>query len=161
MLGESPAMSEGITNLPVTISPELVFERHFDFRAGFHRSIENGIHIVRVKKQIDRVGRIRGWRAGHPGKFVAQHQDRIAYGQFGVHNYAAWSGHAQLFLGVEYFLIIFDRPGRTLANNRRSNGMKSFRNSSNSGHKSSLRFLGWARRRDRSNGTELHSSLCA
>ena len=103
---------------------------------------EDGVDVFRIKEEVDGVWGIRGRRTGHPGKFVAQHQDRIANGQFGVHDYAARSGHAHSFLGVEDLLVIIDCPGRTLADDCGSNGMESFRNRFYGAHSSSLGLIG-------------------
>jgi hypothetical protein len=59
-----------------------------------------------------------------------------------MHDRASRPAHANVLLGVEYLLVIFDRPGRTFANDCRIDGMKSFRNCFDGAHISSLSIFG-------------------
>jgi len=50
---DPPLMSKRIRHLAVTITPELILQRHINLRAGGHRSPERLIRILNVKEQID------------------------------------------------------------------------------------------------------------
>ena len=51
---DRPLMTERVFDLAVTIAPEHVVERHRDLRAGAHRLLEDGIHVLDVEMDRNR-----------------------------------------------------------------------------------------------------------
>ncbi len=72
-------MAKGVRELAVAVAPELIGNRHFDFRAGLDSAIEGRIDIFEINVQTGR-GSADGLRrqAAEVGELIAQHDDGVA-----------------------------------------------------------------------------------
>ena len=77
--GHSPAVSEGIGERAVAISPGLIRERHTDFGAGFYRLFVEAVYVFDIEMDPDRCAAdaFRSKRA-HLRDFVVDEEYRIA-----------------------------------------------------------------------------------
>src|SRR5215467_4240220 len=114
MLRESPLMTKGITHFAVAIAPELVRKWHFDLGAGFHRAVEHYVHVFGVDDERTTRDGIGARSLGNAGKFVTEHQARVANLQFGVTDSAAGASHAPELLGLKNLLIVINGFGSIL-----------------------------------------------
>src|SRR5260370_11087902 len=61
----APGMAERVIELSIAIPPEHVCKRHGYFAVRRDGAIENGVHILRVEEQIDRIDGGTTWGGGH------------------------------------------------------------------------------------------------
>src|ERR1700722_5700264 len=112
MRGDRPFVAEGIFQPSVTIAPELVHDRHFNFRARLHRAIESGINPVKIDVKCARRPADRLWReSAKLREFVAQHDDGVPDLQFRMHDLAVGTFHGASIRGAKGLFIEFDGTG--------------------------------------------------
>src|ERR1700736_632429 len=113
MRADRPMMTKWVFDLPVTIAPKHLVERHRDFRARAYRLLEGGIRVFDV--EMDGDGRtFESFQAERaPVRvLIVNHQDRIADADAGVHYLAVRAQHPGQFDRAERLFVEFDRLGR-------------------------------------------------
>src|SRR5215208_1918406 len=101
VLSDPPAVTEGVGDLPVAVSPERIPERVQHFCARSYRTFPEGIHILHIKVQhggcaTDALRR----EDAHLGELISHHQRRVAEPKFDAHELVARQGYAASLLGA-------------------------------------------------------------
>src|SRR4029453_9880502 len=90
VLGEAPAMTEGVDDLPVTVAPEGVLQRGVDLGTGGERPFPETVDVV----SLDRQGAVRPaerQRREHAPlrELVRDHDGRVAERELDLHEQSA------------------------------------------------------------------------
>jgi hypothetical protein len=122
-------VTERILDLAVAVAPEHVRQRHDRLCARIHGLLPDRVGIVHIQVDEDR-GAFQGQRAiaAPVGKVVGQHDARVADADLGVHDLAAWAGHAADLGCAEGLFIEVQGIGRTRAHKVGRDGVEAFGN---------------------------------
>ena len=113
-VADGPAMAErDRCTCAVPVSPEHVGGRHHRPGASGDGAREDGVHVLHVEHERHR-GAVQGLRGGGPHLrgLVAQHDDRVADPDLGVHQLPVGPGHARQLLRAERLHVEGDGVGR-------------------------------------------------
>jgi hypothetical protein len=95
VLSEPPAVTEGVCDLPVSVSPERIPERVQNFRSSSYRTFPEAIHILDIKVQNGGCATHALRREdAHLGELIGHHHRRVAEPEFDAHELVAGQGYA-------------------------------------------------------------------
>jgi 7-alpha-hydroxysteroid dehydrogenase len=106
VLGQPPAVAEGVGGLPVAVAPELVLQRVQHHGGCVHGTLPEDLHVLGIEMQhgggaTDGLGR----KHAHLGELVGHHHRRVAEPQLDRHEL---SPYAQA--GADIVLVARTRP---------------------------------------------------
>ena len=109
MCSDGPPVAKRINQRAGSVAVELVFHRPFNCRAGINCLTEHRIDALHVEQQTDRraAERLRADNISL-GKFVRQHDGRIADSDFGVHDFPVGDWHAKQLGGSKGAFVKVD-----------------------------------------------------
>src|SRR5216117_354568 len=117
--GETPEVAGRILHQAEAVAPEHVAEGHDDLRAGLHRPRERLVDVGHVDIQVTGGSAHRSRRPAPPARLlIAQHEERVADLELGVHDALAVGAgdahhlldgksvmHAELKIGDSLFML--------------------------------------------------------
>src|SRR5271157_3473448 len=130
VLPQRPDVAEGVLELAVTVTPELVRQGHGYRRSGTDGLVEYVVDTVHVEVQYHRATTQRlGRKRAHSRELVVQHEFGVADPEFRVHYLSVRSFVNSGDLRTECFLVELERLLSTVHHQVGSNRMRALRNS--------------------------------
>src|SRR5437879_4851485 len=104
-----PFVAKGVSELAITIAPELIRNGHFNLCSGFYRAIESSIDVLNIDVQAH--GRAADGLRRESAElwiFVAQHDQRISDLHLSMHHFSVGSLRNSSLLSSECLLVELD-----------------------------------------------------
>src|SRR5215217_5008037 len=127
VLSEPPAVTEGVCDLPMPVSPERIPERVQHLCARSDGPFPEGIHILNIKVQDGGCAtHVLRREDAHLGELISHHHRRVAEPKFDAHELVAWQGYAASLLGAKSLCVPLGGVGCVPDDDMGSDGVHPF-----------------------------------